>query len=159
MAKRTTHTIALAFADERSIVQTRFATTVLALLRASCGDDLASVADQGELALTEELPVDPTRFSQFVFLGADWTTGLANEAALKLREVAGAWAESYPAMEYRHGPIAALREREPGLGTDRFRCSLRSKLTRAGATIIQASLDPMAELIRIQRLAIAKARA
>ncbi len=36
-----------------------------------------------------------------------WTYGLANEAALKLREAAGMWTESYPAMEYRHGPMAA----------------------------------------------------
>ena len=40
-----------------------------------------------------------------MFLGSGWTVGLASEAALKLRESAQAWAEAYPAMEYRHGPI------------------------------------------------------
>jgi fructoselysine-6-P-deglycase FrlB-like protein len=43
---------------------------------------------------------------QFTFLGTGWTIGLAAEAALKMREAAGAWTESYPAMEYRHGPIS-----------------------------------------------------
>ena len=31
-----------------------------------------------------------------MFLGRGWTVGLANEAALKMREASGAWAESYP---------------------------------------------------------------
>ncbi len=48
-----------------------------------------------------------TGHGRFAFLGAGWTVGLANEAALKLREAAGAWTEAYPAMEYRHGPISA----------------------------------------------------
>ena len=43
---------------------------------------------------------------QITFLGGGWTYGLAQEAALKMREAAGAWTEAYPAMEYRHGPIA-----------------------------------------------------
>ena len=43
---------------------------------------------------------------QFTFLGRGWTCGLAQEAALKMREAAGAWTEAYPAMEYRHGPIS-----------------------------------------------------
>ena len=47
---------------------------------------------------------------QFTFLGTGWTYGLANEAALKLREAAGMWTEAYPAMEYRHGPVAVTGE-------------------------------------------------
>ena len=43
---------------------------------------------------------------QVTFLGRGWTNGIANEAALKLRESAQFWSESYPAMEYRHGPIS-----------------------------------------------------
>src|SRR5262245_38510203 len=46
-------TILLDFADERSIVQTRFATSTLALLRAQLGDDLAPVIADGERALAE----------------------------------------------------------------------------------------------------------
>ena len=44
-----------------------------------------------------------------------WTVGLAHEAALKMRESAQAWAESYPAMDYRHGPIAVAGPAQPGV--------------------------------------------
>ena len=40
--------------DERSVVQTRFATTTLALLRASLGDDLRPVAEQARAVLAED---------------------------------------------------------------------------------------------------------
>ncbi len=42
------------------------------------------------------LPHDPTAFDHFVFLGHGWTVGLANEAALKLREAAQAHTEATP---------------------------------------------------------------
>ena len=98
--------IALDFADEMSVVQTRFATTELALLRAHLGHDMTAVAAAAEAALAEPLPAALTGARQFTFLGTGWTYGLANEAALKLREAAGMWTEAYPAMEYRHGPIS-----------------------------------------------------
>ena len=88
------------------MVQTRFATTELALLRAHLGHDMAAAAAAAETALAEPLPAALTGARQFTFLGTGWTYGLANEAALKLREAAGMWTEAYPAMEYRHGPIA-----------------------------------------------------
>src|SRR5215813_13479454 len=98
--------IALDFADELSVVQTRFATTELALLRAHLGHDMVAVARAAEEILASPLPGALIGARQFTFLGTGWTYGLANEAALKLREAAGMWTESYPAMEYRHGPIA-----------------------------------------------------
>ena len=48
---------------------------------------------------------------QITFLGQDWAYGIAQEAALKMREAAQLWTEAYPQMEYRHGPIAIA---EPG---------------------------------------------
>ena len=118
----------LDFADEESVVQTRFATTTLALLRAALGHDMTAAADDAERALAAPLPLDPGAVEQITFLGTGWTLGLANEAALKCREAAQLWTESYPAMEYRHGPIsiaqagravwpfgpAAARPRRPG---------------------------------------------
>ena len=98
--------IVLDFADERSVVQTRFATTTLALLRAALGQDLEPVITQAGRAVVAELPPGLLERTQFTFLGTGWTVGLANEAALKLREACSAWAEAYPAMEYRHGPIS-----------------------------------------------------
>ena len=98
--------ITLDFADEESVVQTRFATTELALLLAHLGTDLEPAAQAAERVLAEPLPAALTAGRQFTFLGTGWTCGLASEAALKLRESAGMWSEAYPAMEFRHGPIA-----------------------------------------------------
>ena len=44
-----------------------------------------------------------------------------HEAALKIREAAGAWTESYPAMEYRHGPIMRRVDRDAGMADRRRR--------------------------------------
>jgi fructoselysine-6-P-deglycase FrlB-like protein len=152
-------TIVLDFADEQSVVQTRFATTTLALLRAHVGDRLEAAIADGEAALARALPAGPSEFTQFVFLGQGWTVGLANEAALKLREAASAWTEAYPAMEYRHGPISAtgpgtlvwaLGAVDPGVLAD---------AADTGAIIVNEGSDPMAELVRIQRMAVELAEA
>src|SRR5699024_5520926 len=50
--------IALDFAAEESVVQTRFPTAVLAMLRANLGQDLTGVIAQGEAAVADPLPVD-----------------------------------------------------------------------------------------------------
>lgn len=152
-------TILLDFANEQSVVQTRFATTALALLRAHIGDRLEAAIVDGEAALAEALPAEPTEFRQFVFLGQGWTVGLADEAALKLREAASAWTEAYPAMEYRHGPISAadrgtlvwaIGPVDPGVLAD---------AADTGATIVNGGSDPMAELVLIQRMAVGLAEA
>jgi fructoselysine-6-P-deglycase FrlB-like protein len=151
--------IVLEFANEVSVVQTRFATTALALLRAHTGDRLETAIADGEAALARALPAEPSDFRHFVFLGQGWTVGLAHEAALKLREAASAWTEAYPAMEYRHGPISAagpgtlvwaIGPVDPGVLAD---------AADTGATIVDESSDPMAELVLIQRMAVDLAEA
>ena len=92
----------------------------LALLRASLGEDLAAaVADaRAVLAEPEEAALAGlVDVEQVTFVGTGWSVGLAEEAALKLRESAQFWTESYPAMEYRHGPIAIAA---PGRATWAF---------------------------------------
>ncbi|MFI5050789.1 MAG: SIS domain-containing protein, partial [Gaiellales bacterium] len=54
--------VAMPFADERSVVQTRFATSALVLLRGHVGIECAESARQAERALIAPLPIDPTRF-------------------------------------------------------------------------------------------------
>jgi fructoselysine-6-P-deglycase FrlB-like protein len=159
LAATAERTLVLDFADERSVVQTRFATTTLALLRASLGQDLGPAIADAERALAEPLPVDPTPFEHFVFLGHGWTVGLAHEAALKLREAAQAYTESYPAMEYRHGPVSVAGPRTLVwvLGTPDT--TVASDIARTGATVRTAELDPMAELVLIQRTAVGLADA
>ncbi|HET6213896.1 MAG TPA: SIS domain-containing protein, partial [Micromonosporaceae bacterium] len=96
--------VGLPFADEKSVVQTRFATTALTLLRAHLGEDLSGPIADASGAVDAPLPLDPSTVEQISFLGRGWTIGLAYEAALKCREAATFWAEAYPAMDYRHGP-------------------------------------------------------
>ena len=151
--------IVLDFADERAVVQTRFATTTLALLRAHLGQDLTGPLAEAEQALAADLPLGALRRTQFTFLGRGWSVGLANEAALKLREAALAWAESYPAMEYRHGPVSISGPEgvvwflgEPPRG-------LADEAARTGALVVAEPRDPMAELVRVHRLAAAIALA
>ncbi|MER7772593.1 sugar isomerase [Kitasatospora sp. NPDC096140] len=149
----------LSFADEKSVVQTRFATTTLALLRGHLGLAPADLPDQARRAVDRELPESALAAEQFTFLGTGWTVGLAHEAALKLREASGSWTESYPAMEYRHGPVSISA---PGRVVWFFGeppAGLLDQVRATGATVIGSDLDPLAELIRAQRLAVAVAGA
>jgi fructoselysine-6-P-deglycase FrlB-like protein len=150
-------TILLDFADEQSVVQTRFATTTLALLRASLGQDLSQAAADAETAL--RIDVDElAKLEQVTYVGTRWTVGLAHEAGLKQREAAAAWTEAYPAMDYRHGPIAIA---QPGRGVWIFGeppAGLLEDVIATGATVVHhPDLDPMASLVVAQRVAVAKA--
>ena len=159
--------IVLDFADERSVVQTRFATSALTLLRAHDGEDVEPATRDAESALEAPLPVqigsegvDPAvPPQQWTFLGRGWATGLANEAALKLREAAQAWAEAYPALEYRHGPIAIATQRTVVWSLDPLDPALREEVRATGATIVCEPLDPLAALVLAQRTAVALAQA
>jgi len=152
-----TAVIALEFADERSVVQTRFATSGLALLRAHLGEAPADLAAQAETALATPLPEGATSKRQFTFLGSGWTNGLAQEAALKLREAALAWSEAYPAMEYRHGPIS-IADEDSLVWFFGGQEGLLDDVARTGALTTATTLDPLADLIRAQRLAVELAR-
>jgi fructoselysine-6-P-deglycase FrlB-like protein len=149
--------ILLDFADEQSVVQTRFATTALALLRATLGADIEGAAADAERALAAALPI-AADVDQITFLGSDWTIGLASEAALKCREAAQMWTESYSAMEYRHGPISIA---QPGRAVWPFGLlprGLADQIIATGATLVDTNdLDPMATLILAQRFAVAAA--
>jgi fructoselysine-6-P-deglycase FrlB-like protein len=151
--------IVLDFADERSVVQTRFATTTLALLRASLGQDLGPVIAAADQAVVADRPAGLLERTQFTFLGSGWTVGLANEAALKLREACSAWAESYPAMEYRHGPISITDARSAVWFFSHPPASLPEEVAATDALVVTPTGDPMAELVKVQRLAVALAAA
>ncbi|MFC7534923.1 SIS domain-containing protein [Actinoplanes sp. GCM10030250] len=165
------HAVVLDFADEESVVQTRFATSVLALLRAHLGADIESVAMDGEVAVRLPLPVHPALFDQITFLGRGWTVGLAEEAALKCRETAGYWTESYPAMDYRHGPISIAGPRRVVWAFGDVPSGLADEVEATGAAYVhsrhhggyaslgrwvggRAPLDPMADLVLAQRVAV-----
>ncbi|PRY53988.1 fructoselysine-6-P-deglycase FrlB-like protein [Knoellia remsis] len=160
VAEAAESTILLPEVDEQSVVQTRFATTVLALLRASLGDSLDAAISDARAVLAEG---DDTAYDglvdveQVTFVGRGWTNGIANEAALKLRESVQFWSESYPAMEYRHGPISIAA---PGRATWAFGEvpeGLADEVRRTGAHFEHRDIDPMAELVRLQRFCVMRA--
>ncbi|UOE27945.1 SIS domain-containing protein [Agromyces soli] len=151
--------VLLPFADEQSVVQTRFATTALALFRASLGENLDGAIADASAAVSADLDPALVDAEQFSYLGRGWTVGLAHEAALKMREASQSWTESYPSMEYRHGPIAIAA---PGRVTWQFGAApegLAADVAATGARYETSTLDPMADLVRAQRVALARARA
>ncbi len=152
--------VLLGFADERSVVQTRFATTALALLREPVEPGAAGLAAaDARTALADPLPVDPAGVEQWTFLGRGWTVGLAHEAALKLRESAQAWTEAYPLFEYRHGPISIAAPGRVVWTLGPAERSLAVELERIGAIAVADELDPLASLVVVQRTAVALAQA
>ncbi|GGZ11346.1 hypothetical protein GCM10010300_64260 [Streptomyces olivaceoviridis] len=151
--------VVLDFADERSVVQTRFATTALTLLRAHLGLHTDAVVADARTALAAPLPQGAVECTQFAFLGRGWTVGLAHEAGLKMREASLSWTESYPAMEYRHGPISVTTEGTATWMLGEAPDGLAEQVRATGGLWIEGGLDPLAELVRVQRLAVAVAAA
>jgi fructoselysine-6-P-deglycase FrlB-like protein len=149
--------ILLDYADEQSIVQTRFATASIVLLRASLGEDLGSLPEAGRQALAWPLQEKAPR--HVVFLGSGWTIGLAHEAALKCREAAGAWTEAYPIMEYQHGPIAAAGPGSLVWSLTAVPDFVRDSIEATGARLLAPTLDPVAQLAAVHRLALQLAEA
>lgn len=149
--------VVLDFADERSVVQTRFATTALALWRAAMGGDVGAAIDDARAELSHPLDAGLLEREQFAFLGTGWTVGLADEAALKLREAAQMWTESYPAMEFRHGPMSVVDRRSSVWFFGAAPPGLPDEVRATGAEVVESVLDPMALLVRAQRVAVALA--
>ena len=150
-------TLVLDFADEASVVQTRFPTATLALAMAAFGTPVEGLVDAGVAALTAQLPSNPGEALHIVFLGHDWTLGLAHEAALKVREAAQAWSESYPMFDYRHGPIAVADEGSLVWLMGPAPQDLLDDIAATGATVVNVDLHPLARLVHAQRFAVAMA--
>lgn len=153
LGRLATDQIVLSFADERSVVQTRFATSALCLLLAHCGWDVEASAATADAFLGAPVPGEVDAAEQFVFLGRGVAAALANEAALKLREVLGAWTESYPTMEYRHGPISAAGEHSLAWILDDAEPGIDDEIAKTGARVVRSGSDPLAGLVRVHRAA------
>jgi fructoselysine-6-P-deglycase FrlB-like protein len=145
----------LSFADDRSVVQSRFVTTVLCLARTWLGEETAALPGAAAHALEAPLALDSAALDRAVFLGTGPRVGLADAAALMLRETAQFWAESYPAMEYRHGPISTAGPGAAVWFLDPPPEGLAAEVAATGAAAIEAAGDPLVELIGVQRLALA----
>ncbi len=154
--------VVLGFIREESVVQTGSATGAFLLLRAvahelSGGAPLESLATELEQTLAR--PVEPDEpFAHLVVLGSGWRYGLACEAALKAQEMALLWTERYVPLEYRHGPISCADAETlvfvldpPDEAVQR----LAADVEQTGARVVVGERDPIVELVRLQRLALA----
>ncbi|MEV6323121.1 sugar isomerase [Nocardia sp. NPDC051787] len=143
--------------DEQSVVQTRFATTTLAILRWHLGENLTPVIAQARAVLADD-PAESLAAvraaEQISFVGMGFAAAVADEAALKLRESCQSWTEAYLATEYRHGPISisapgravwAFGPLEPDFAVD---------VAATGAHLEHRDIDPMADLVRVHRLCL-----
>jgi fructoselysine-6-P-deglycase FrlB-like protein len=157
LAREARHVVLLDFADERSVVSSRFITSSIVLLRAQLGTDVRSLPAEAEREVARPLPPEWAERAEFTFLGCGWAAPVADEAALKLREASRTWAESYPAMEYRHGPISVSDENTVVWALGEVPSDLLADAGRTGATVIASDADPLVALIGAQRLAAALA--
>jgi fructoselysine-6-P-deglycase FrlB-like protein len=151
--------ISLEYADEKSVVQSRTMTSGVAMFRWHLGEDLSGTVEEARevLALDESWFDELRRIDQFSFVGAGWTYGLAEEAALKLKESTQAWTESWHQSEYRHGPISIA---EPGRAVWAFGPlipNFERDVKATGATLLHSDLDPLAELVKVHRLCLLRA--
>ncbi len=151
--------ISLAYADEQSVVQSRTMTSAVAMFRWHLGEDLTGAVEEARevLALDETWFDELRQIDQFSFVGAGWTYGLAEEAALKLKESTQAWTESWHQSEYRHGPISIA---EPGRAVWAFGPlipNLERDVRATGATLLHSELDALAELLKVHRLCLLRA--
>jgi fructoselysine-6-P-deglycase FrlB-like protein len=153
LARGAERVVLLDFADERSVVSSRFISSSIVLLRAHLGEDVQTLPDQAARELVRPLPPGLPERAEFTFLGRGWAAAVADEAALKLREASRTWAESYPAMEYRHGPISVSDENTAVWALGEVPPALLADARRTGAMVIATEADPLAGLIGAQRLA------
>ncbi|HWG02245.1 MAG TPA: SIS domain-containing protein [Trebonia sp.] len=156
-------TITLAEFDETSVVQTRFATSALALLRAHLGEDLGPVIAQAKEILgaspaeLEQSLAAVRSADQLTFVGMGLGAALAEEAALKLREATQSWAESYPATEYRHGPVSIAQPGRAVWSLGPLVPGFTRDVAATGAHLEHGDADPMAELVRVHLLCLLRA--
>ena len=168
LAREASQVVLLDFADERSVVSSRFITSSIVLLRAhltACPRararagagleaDVRALPDAAAREVARPLPSDLAERTEFTFLGRGWAAAVADEAALKLREASRTWAESYPALEYRHGPVSVSDENTVVWALGEVPADLLADARRTGATVIASDADPLAALIGAQRLAV-----
>lgn len=145
--------LVLDFADERSVVQTRFPTTQVVLARQAFGEDMSGLPDRLRAALDAPTRVDLAGSDHFVFLGHDWTVGLAHEAGLKLRETAQAWVEAYPMLDYRHGPISVAHAGSVVWLVGCADAALSEQVRGTGARVVESVSDGLIDLVLAQRAA------
>ncbi|MEU7765934.1 sugar isomerase [Nocardia sp. NPDC049190] len=143
--------------DEESVVQTRFATTALAILRRHLGHDLEPVITQARAVLAQDPATSLAEVrgaEQISFVGMGFAAAIADEAALKLRESCQSWTEAYLATEYRHGPISISAPGRAVWAFGPLPPNFADDVAATGAHLEHRAIDPMADLVRVHQLCI-----
>ena len=150
MLKVCNRSLVVDYCDERSVVQTRFATSVIMTMRKYLGEDVDLVVERARQITEEDISniIDPK--NRIVFLGHDWAFFVAQEAQLKMTECAGVQCVAYSSFEFRHGPMSSIG---PGtvvwmIGPDQ--AGVVGEIRQTGAQVIGGDLDPVLELIKVQ---------
>jgi fructoselysine-6-P-deglycase FrlB-like protein len=154
LASETDNVVLLDFADERSVVSSRFISSAIVLVRSHLGENLSALPPEAAKAIARPLAPELATRTEFTFLGRGWAAFVADESALKLREASQTWAESYPALEYRHGPISVSDSSTVTWAIGEVPASLLEDTARTGATVVADGGDPLTGLIGAQRLAV-----
>ncbi len=153
--------ISLEHVDEQAVVQSRTATTAIALLRWHLGHDLTRAASEARelLAISDDDVAahhlaEVRHAEQISFVGMGWGFALAEEASLKLKESTQSWTDSYSMTEYRHGPISISA---PGRAVWAFGPlvpDFARDVAVTGAHLVTSDRDPLAELVLVHRLCL-----
>jgi len=109
ITKVTDRSLVLEFVNEKSIVMTQSVSSMILAIQIAMEDKrvdiipdlLQEVIDNASSIFNR---IDWKQFNHFVYLGYDEYLGIANEGALKIREMALSHSEVYETLEYRHGP-------------------------------------------------------
>ncbi|MGI8912823.1 MAG: SIS domain-containing protein [Chloroflexota bacterium] len=118
LAQASDHVLAFPAAQEQGLVMTRSFTTMLLGLQHCAGmlagdddylSDLATLSEAGTRLASALVGMD-SPWSQLVVLGGGPLFGLAQEAAMKVREASLTDAIAYHPLEFRHGPTAVIDE-------------------------------------------------
>ena len=103
-----------------------------------------AVLDAGEGSLGPAATAD-----QITFVGRGWTDGIAQEAALKLRESAQLWTEAYSMMEYRHGPVSISAPGRVVWAFGDLVEGFADDIAVTGADLLHSPIDALADLLRV----------
>lgn len=156
--------ISLEHVDEVAVVQSRTATTAIAMFRWHFGHDLHEAAREAQEVLAigdEELGArtlaEVREAEQIAFVGMGWTFGLAEEASLKLKESTQSWTESYHQTEFRHGPISISAPGRAVWALGPLIPDFARDVARTGAALVAHDRDPLAELVLVHRFCLLRA--
>ena len=164
LARAAEHVVALGIGGERAVAATgSFTTTLLALAHLASGwrgeedPELERVPQLAERALAAQASARKladaiAQHPACAVVGRGFGFPVALEWALKLKELAGVFAEPFSAADYRHGPIAlatsgapvfAIELRGPAAADVR---RLGDDLRERGARIVRVSAESDADL-------------